>query len=268
MDKQYRSLAESSVRNVLFLGYDESRTEIISELKKRNIRVTQSSLPIQSIDPLVNTHFDLVISYGYKSILSAEDLRNLDCTILNLHISYLPWNRGSHPNFWAHFDNTPSGVTIHLVNEGLDTGDIVFQKFVLFDNLEKTFKQTYDRLHKEMELLFLEHIEEILKLDFVSTPQRGKGSYHRASDLPKAFNSWDCDIDAEISRLDEIVDSSIATKLAVIDKIEQVRTANNVNWMDLLRIVARKSPADLNAIAGRIRESDQEIFDLFIELSE
>ena len=32
--------------------------------------------------------------------------------IINLHISFLPFNRGYYPNLWSHQEGTPSGVTI------------------------------------------------------------------------------------------------------------------------------------------------------------
>lgn len=255
---------QESIQRVLFLGYDKTRTVLISELENRGLTVQYSSAPLEP----VNLDYDLVISYGYEFILSEDVLRKLGCPVINLHISYLPWNRGAHPNFWAHFDNTPSGVTIHLVDEGIDTGPILYQKFVHFDRDEQTFSDTYSRLHEEIQILFLQNLDEILSLGFVPKPQRGKGSVHRRADLPASLSSWNANIDTEIARLDLIQDSSVANKLAVIDKIEQVRSANNVNWMDLLRIVAKKSPDDLNKIASRIRESDHEIFDLFIELSE
>lgn len=50
-------------------------------------------------------------------------------TFLNLHPSLLPSHRGSDPLFWAFRHCDPeTGVTVHLVDEGLDTGDIVIQR--------------------------------------------------------------------------------------------------------------------------------------------
>ena len=46
-------------------------------------------------------------------------------------MSFLPYNRGSHPNFWSFIDDTPKGITIHEIDEGADTGNIVFQKKIL-----------------------------------------------------------------------------------------------------------------------------------------
>ncbi|MCL0081308.1 hypothetical protein M1N64_03665 [Peptococcaceae bacterium] len=42
---------------------------------------------------------------------------------INLHISFLPWNRGADPNFWSFIENAPVGVSIHYLDEGIDTGD-------------------------------------------------------------------------------------------------------------------------------------------------
>lgn len=47
---------------------------------------------------------------------------------INTHPSYLPYNRGKHPYFWSIVEGTPFGVTIHYVNEGIDTGEIIAQK--------------------------------------------------------------------------------------------------------------------------------------------
>ena len=39
---------------------------------------------------------------------------------INLHNSFLPFNRGKHPYFWAFYEDSPYGVTIHKVDEGID----------------------------------------------------------------------------------------------------------------------------------------------------
>ena len=48
---------------------------------------------------------------------------------LNVHPSLLPANRGPDPLFWTFHDgHRETGVTIHLMDEGLDTGPIVAQQ--------------------------------------------------------------------------------------------------------------------------------------------
>lgn len=63
--------------------------------------------------------------------------------VLNLHISYLPWNRGANPNFWSFVENTKKGVTIHEIDEKLDKGKILLRKELEFDeNREADWNMT------------------------------------------------------------------------------------------------------------------------------
>ncbi|MCU1748563.1 formyltransferase family protein [Pseudomonas sp. 6D_7.1_Bac1] len=183
---------------VLFLGYSEERTKLIDELVKLNCEVWHTEEKIKS-----TSDYDLVISYGYRHILQKDVIESSQALIVNLHISYLPWNRGAHPNFWSFYDSTPSGVSIHLIDEGIDTGPIIYQKYVNFRANEQTFSQTYKRLIQEIEQLFKENIESIVTNNFIAIPQRRKGSYHRSSDLFKNFSNWDSDIQTEVTRLDK-----------------------------------------------------------------
>lgn len=185
---------------VLFLGYSEEKTTLINDLININCEVWHTEEKIKS-----TSGFDLAISYGYRHILKKEIIESSAAPIINLHISYLPWNRGAHPNFWSFYDSTPSGVSIHLIDENIDTGPILYQKYVNFSGDEKTFSQTYSRLILEIEQLFKENIEYIAAKTFVATPQRRKGSYHSASDLPEDFNGWESNIQIEVARLDKIL---------------------------------------------------------------
>ena len=50
--------------------------------------------------------------------------------LYNIHPGYLPWGRGYYPIFWALFEQTPCGITIHEITEGVDEGPIVMQREV------------------------------------------------------------------------------------------------------------------------------------------
>lgn len=71
---------------------------------------------------------DLVVMAGFNEIIRPAALRVLP-QVINVHPSLLPEFRGPHPEFWtlAH-GATTSGVTIHCVDEGVDTGAIVAQE--------------------------------------------------------------------------------------------------------------------------------------------
>ncbi|MAN15304.1 hypothetical protein [Alterinioella nitratireducens] len=60
----------------------------------------------------------------------------------------------------------------------------------------------------------------------------------------------------------------IEEKLKLIDAIEQVRTKNNVNWMNLLRVALRADPEGTLELVREINTKDNEISELFAKLGE
>jgi len=191
---------DQATKRVLFLGYTQEQTSLVDELVNANCEVWHTQEKIETTEG-----FDFVISYGYRHILKKPIIESSKAPIINLHISYLPWNRGAHPNFWSFFDSTPSGVSIHLIDEGVDTGPILFQRYVNFDKEQVTFSQTYKKLILEIESLFKENLRQIIEGDYKPIPQRRKGSYHKVADLPSEFLGWDSNIQDEIRRLDSLI---------------------------------------------------------------
>ncbi len=144
-----------------------------------------------------------VVSYGYRHILGREIVDTLEGRVVNLHISALPWNRGSDPNFWSFFDDTPKGVTIHRIDAGIDTGNILAQRAVTFGDGE-SLATTYDRLQAEVEALFAEVWGDPRAGTVLPRKQADGGSHHRRRDkeifmrlLP---DGWDTPV-ATIERL-------------------------------------------------------------------
>jgi len=183
-------------KNILFLGYGENETSLINELKKKGCNVHSHNNNF--FEP---NKYDLVITFGYRHLITQKVLKETKRPIINLHISYLPWNRGAHPSFWSFMDQSPSGVTIHEINEGIDTGPIIYQKYVYFDKKEVTFNDTYNRLIVEIEKLFFSKIENIISQKYVTKPQISKGTFQKKVDLPSTFSGWDANISYEIKRL-------------------------------------------------------------------
>ena len=56
--------------------------------------------------------------------------------------------------------------------------------------------------------------------------------------------------------------------LRLIDEIENIRTKNNVNWMDLLRIGITHAPDETKKIIKKINSDDKRISELFSKLGE
>lgn len=180
---------------LLFLGYDRSQTRLIHLIESRGWHVEQTAGPVSDLKA-----YDLVISFGYRHILRKPVLQTAKRSVINLHIAYLPWNRGAHPLFWAAHDGTPVGVTMHEVDAGVDTGPICFQRKVDIDFTTETFAGGYQRLIADIEVLFEENIEAILSGRYERQAQRGVGSAKRVRDLPGGF-SWSETIAPTIHRL-------------------------------------------------------------------
>jgi len=54
--------------------------------------------------------------------------------------------------------------------------------------------------------------------------------------------------------------------LEIIDEIEKVRSRNNVNWMDILRLAFTHAPEDAKELMRKINISDDEISNLLKKL--
>lgn len=135
---------------------------------------------------------DLILSFGYRHIFKEPILSTIRCPLLNLHISLLPWNRGADPNFWSWFDGTPKGVTLHHIDAGIDTGDIVQQRGVEFGAAD-TLASSYDRLHAAAIRMWEESWPFIRYGAVPRYTQAGAGSFRRSKDkepwwpLPQGF---------------------------------------------------------------------------------
>jgi len=70
-------------------------------------------------------HCTLGVSIFFGYILRAPLLELLPDGVVNLHPAYLPWNRGGYPNVWSIVEGTPAGATLHWIDAGVDTGDLI-----------------------------------------------------------------------------------------------------------------------------------------------
>ena len=58
------------------------------------------------------------------------------------------------------------------------------------------------------------------------------------------------------------------TDLEIIDQIEKVRSKNNINWMNILRLAFKHSPKEARKIVANINRDDGEISLLLKKLSD
>lgn len=76
---------------------------------------------------------DVVVVYGTR-IIRRETLRCVPAPFINYHAGINPAYRGQNGAYWARCngDAEHAGVTVHLVDEGVDTGDVLYQARVEF----------------------------------------------------------------------------------------------------------------------------------------
>ena len=180
---------QSAKRGGLFLTNNENALKLYQWLAQGH-PMTLYSEPLQ-IAQIKEWKPDLIISYNYKHIIGEDVIAYMQGRIINLHISLLPWNRGSNPNFWSFMEDTPKGVTIHQINAGIDTGKIIFQKECFFDPQKETFLSTYETLNREITELFKEKWQELLTGKFVLAEQNGEGSCHTMKDFKRIKSEID-----------------------------------------------------------------------------
>lgn len=130
---------------------------------------------VKKVDP------GFIVSYGYPFIITKDVIDAYKGKIINLHISFLPWNRGSDPALWSLVDSTPIGVSIHYMDAGIDTGDLIVQSEVICkpDDLLETY---YDRLHDSIRELFKENWNDIKEGKCSRVRQAQQGTHHKAVD--------------------------------------------------------------------------------------
>lgn len=132
--------------------------------------------------------FDLGVLAWWPYLIGNWIISSARLGFINTHPSFLPYNRGKHYNFWAIVEDAPFGVTIHKVDQGVDTGDIVAQEKIEY-NWTDNGKSLYEKAQSSMINLFVKTYSQI-RLNpnkLVSFPQDlTKGSYHHSSELLSA----------------------------------------------------------------------------------
>jgi len=133
---------------------------------------------------------DYIVSVQYDRILKEPLIRLANRGVLNLHFAPLPRLRGCFPTKWAIINNESSGVTLHYIDPGIDTGAIIAQTIVPLAP-DETDATLYRKLVAAGKALFADSAEQIVS--FTLPPAEQQDDY-RASYYPKAI-PWNGIID-------------------------------------------------------------------------
>jgi methionyl-tRNA formyltransferase len=125
---------------------------------------------------------EIAVSVLFAYVVGPEFIDLFPRGCINLHPAMLPYNRGRFPNVWSIVAKTPAGVSLHYIDRGIDTGDLISQREVEVQ-VTDTGATLYRRLELEGLQLFQDTWPSIRAGTNLRTPQAAGGSYHRARDV-------------------------------------------------------------------------------------
>jgi dTDP-4-amino-4,6-dideoxygalactose transaminase/folate-dependent phosphoribosylglycinamide formyltransferase PurN len=99
--------------------------ELAAAARQRGFRTLVSERVCTPAEPA-----GTAVSIHYPRVFPPEMIGRYQ-RMYNLHPGYLPWGRGCYPVFWALWEGTPAGATLHRITAGLQEGPIVDQIRVL-----------------------------------------------------------------------------------------------------------------------------------------
>lgn len=144
---------------------------------------------------------DITISVQHDEILREPHLQKPSEIPVNLHMAPLPEYRGCNQFAFAILDDADRfGTSIHVMEESIDAGDILFER--RFDVPDDCWvEQLYERTVYESADLFEDVLSDLLKGNYTRTPQqelideRGTTYHYREEieDIKQIDLSWDAE---------------------------------------------------------------------------
>lgn len=101
----------------------------------------------EAIAALQQSRPDLIVVNGTR-IIARRVLDAVNCRFINMHAGITPKYRGVHGAYWAMVNRDPEhcGVTIHFVDKGIDTGNIILQEKVIITRRDNFVTYPYLQL--------------------------------------------------------------------------------------------------------------------------
>ncbi len=136
-----------------------------------SVRTGEALEIINSINP------DVIVVVAYGKILPKEILKAAKFGCVNGHASLLPKYRGASPIQWCIVQGeTETGITTMLMDEGMDTGDILETVTVKIGDNE-TAEELFERLSSISADLMLSTLNKLEKGEISTKKQEGEATY-------------------------------------------------------------------------------------------
>ena len=157
------------------LGYDTWQPS----LKKFAVENGIPEVDLESIYSIENLIF---ISLEFDKLINPSKFKTKN--LFNFHFSYLPSYKGAYTSIWPILNNEKfSGVTLHKIDHGIDTGNIIeIEKFEI--DIDMTSRDLYFKYMLVGSELFIKKIQSILKNNYKQFEQGiVKSSFYSRSSI-------------------------------------------------------------------------------------
>ncbi len=126
---------------------------------------------------------DVVVSVAATQKFESDLLSVPDEAAINLHSSLLPEYRGVSPSFWTlRHGESETGVTVHLMDEDIDTGDVLVQRPLSIRD-DDTLHSLNERVAERGSDLLLDALRGLRDGEVEPTPiDPDEGSYYSLPD--------------------------------------------------------------------------------------
>jgi Formyl transferase len=137
---------------------------------------------------------DLVVTFA-TGLLRKRTFEIGRLGTINAHASLLPDYRGCWPEFWQMYDKayTKTGITIHFIDEGVDTGDVVRRQSVPVSEDTDPFVHVNSRNHRPRpfhRFRNIRHHGRVVELCVVVSPAHDRTLGYRAKALNSRPGHW------------------------------------------------------------------------------
>lgn len=133
-----------------------------------------SKVPVVQLEELYQIKDLAFVSLEYDRLIAPDRFRSK--LLFNIHFSLLPAYKGAYTSIWPILDGRDqTGVTLHVIDAGIDTGEIVDQTKIQI-GLEDNSSQLYAKYLRFGLELFTRWISRLVTGEFITRPQPAGGS--------------------------------------------------------------------------------------------
>jgi len=152
---------------------------VLEEATKRGLKVVNPKRITESlISEIIGINPDVIFSVYYRKIFPKRIIGIPKLGCINIHPGLLPEYRGTVPTAWAITNGETSfGITIHYMDQGIDTGDVLVQETYNILNDETGFDLYTRGMLLGAEML-RKHFSKIINKEITPYKQSGLGSYY------------------------------------------------------------------------------------------